>query len=148
FMSEQEIRDLFEDMIRLVFKNVLDIDLPNPFPVLDFATAMAKYGSDKPDLRVNLEFTDLTTVMQSVEFKVFANAANAPGGRVVGLRVPGGAAMPRSEIDAYAEFVAIYGAKGLAWIKVNDKSKGRDGLQSPIVKNLHDQALEQILAQT
>ena len=145
FLSEQEIRDLFENMIRIVFKNTLDIDLPNPFPVMDFAEAMGRYGSDKPDMRVKLEFTDLTAVMKDVDFKVFSGAANMEGGRVVGLRVPGGAAMPRSEIDAYTQFVAIYGAKGLAYIKINDKAKGRDGLQSPIVKNLHDAALAQIV---
>ena len=148
FMTEQEIRDLFEGMIRGVFKHVLDVDLPNPFPVMDFATAMAKYGSDKPDMRVKLEFTELTDVMKDVEFKVFAGAANMEGGRVVALRVPGGGAMPRSEIDSYTQFVAIYGAKGLAYIKVNEKAKGRDGLQSPIVKNIHDAALAQILERT
>ena len=148
FMSEQDIRDLFENMIRLVFKNTLDVELPNPFPVMDFATAMGKYGSDKPDLRVKLEFAELTDAMKDVGFKVFSGAANMEGGRVVGLRVPGGAAMPRSEIDAYTEFVGIYGAKGLAYIKVNDKAKGRDGLQSPIVKNLHDAALAQVLERT
>ena len=152
FMSEQEIRDMFENMIRLVFKNTLDIDLPNPFPVMDYAQAMGMYGSDKPDMRVKLEFTDLTAVMKDVDFKVFSGAANMVGGRVVGLRVPGGAkegsGMPRSEIDAYTQFVAIYGAKGLAYIKVNAKDKGRDGLQSPIVKNLHDAALAQIIALT
>jgi aspartyl-tRNA synthetase len=152
FLSEQEIRDLFEDMIRKVFKNTLDIELPNPFPVMDFGTAMGKYGSDKPDMRVKLEFTDLTHVMKDVDFKVFSGAANMENGRVVGLLVPGGAkegsGMPRSEIDAYTQFVAIYGAKGLAYIKVNDKSKGRDGLQSPIVKNLHDAALAQIVELT
>jgi len=152
FMTEQEIRDLFEGMIRKVFKNTLNVDLPNPFPVMNFATAMAMYGSDKPDMRVRLEFTELTDVMKDVEFKVFSGAATMEGGRVVGLRVPGGAneqgGMPRSEIDAYTQFVAIYGAKGLAYIKVNDKSKGRDGLQSPIVKNIHDAALAQILERT
>ena len=152
FMSEQEIRDMFENMIRLVFKKTLNIDLPDPFPVMDYATAMGLYGSDKPDMRVQLQFTDLTTVMKDVDFKVFSGAANMEGGRVVGLRVPGGAkegsGMPRSEIDAYTQFVAIYGAKGLAYIKVNEKAKGRDGLQSPIVKNLHDAALAQIIAQT
>ena len=152
FMSEQEIRDLFEGMIRKVFKNTLNVELPNPFPVMNFATAMAMYGSDKPDMRVLLEFTELTDVMKDVEFKVFSGAATMEGGRVVGLRVPGGAneqgGMPRSEIDAYTQFVAIYGAKGLAYIKVNDKSKGRDGLQSPIVKNIHDAALAQILERT
>ncbi|MCG2584988.1 aspartate--tRNA ligase [Massilia sp. TS11] len=148
FLTEQEIRDLFEDMIRHVFKKVLDVELPNPFPVMDFATAMGLYGSDKPDMRVKLQFTDLTAVMKDVEFKVFSGAANMPNGRVVGLRVPGGGAMPRSEIDAYTQFVAIYGAKGLAYIKVNEKAKGRDGLQSPIVKNIHDAALAAILEQT
>ena len=152
FMTEQEIRDLFEGMIRKVFKNTLNVELPNPFPVMNFATAMAMYGSDKPDMRVKLEFTELTDVMKDVEFKVFSGAATMEGGRVVGLRVPGCAneqgGMPRSEIDAYTQFVAIYGANGLAYIKVNDKSKGRDGLQSPIVKNIHDAALAQILERT
>ena len=148
FMSEQEIRDLFEGMIRLVFKNCLDVELPNPFPVMDYATAMGMYGSDKPDMRVKLEFTDLTSIMKDVEFKVFSGAANMENGRVVGLRVPGGGAMPRSEIDAYTQFVAIYGAKGLAYIKVNEKAKGRDGLQSPIVKNIHDEALAKIIEAT
>jgi aspartyl-tRNA synthetase len=148
FMNEQEIRDLFEGMLRLVFKNTLDIELPNPFPVMNYGTAMGLYGSDKPDMRVKLEFTDLTDVMKDVEFKVFSAAATMEGGRVVGLRVPGGSAMPRSEIDAYTQFVAIYGAKGLAYIKVNEKAKGRDGLQSPIVKNLHDDALLQIIEKT
>jgi aspartyl-tRNA synthetase len=148
FMTEQEIRDMFEGMIRGVFKNVLGVDLPNPFPVMDFATAMGMYGSDKPDMRVKMEFTELTDVMKDVEFKVFSGAANMDNGRVVGLRVPGGAAMPRSEIDAYTQFVAIYGAKGLAYIKVNELAKGRDGLQSPIVKNIHDAALTKILELT
>ncbi|MCE3606666.1 aspartate--tRNA ligase [Massilia sp. P8910] len=148
FLTEQEIRDLFEDMIRIVFKNTLDIDLPNPFPVMDFATAMGMYGSDKPDMRVKMEFTDLTEVMKDVDFKVFSGAANMVGGRVVGLRVPQGGAMPRSEIDAYTQFVAIYGAKGLAYIKVNEKAKGAEGLQSPIVKNLHADALAKIIALT
>ncbi|MES2317488.1 MAG: aspartate--tRNA ligase [Pseudomonadota bacterium] len=148
FLTEQEIRDLFEDMIRIVFKNTLDIDLPNPFPVMDFATAMGVYGSDKPDMRVKLEFTDLTEIMKSVEFKVFNGAANMVGGRVVGLRVPQGASMPRSEIDAYDQFVRIYQAKGLAYIKVNEKAKGRDGLQSPIVKNLDDATLAKMLELT
>ena len=148
FMSEQEIRDMFEGMIRGVFKNVLDIDLPNPFPVMQFAEAMGLYGSDKPDMRVKLQFTELTDVMKDVDFKVFSNAANMPNGRVVGLLIPGGGSMPRSEIDAYDQFVRIYGAKGLAYIKVNDKAAGRDGLQAPIVKNLHDAALAQILERT
>jgi aspartyl-tRNA synthetase len=152
FMSEQEIRDMFESMIRLVFKNTLGIELADPFPVMDYATAMGMYGSDKPDMRVKLAFTDLTAVMKDVDFKVFSTAANMPNGRVVGLLVPGGAkegsGMPRSEIDAYTQFVGIYGAKGLAYIKVNEKAKGRDGMQSPIVKNLHDAALAQIVELT
>lgn len=148
FLTEQEIRDLFEDMIRVVFKNTLNIDLPNPFPVMDFAEAMGLYGSDKPDMRVKLAFTDLTDVMKSVEFKVFNGAANMPNGRVVALRIPGGGSMPRSEIDAYTQFVAIYGAKGLAYIKVNEKAKGPEGLQSPIVKFLPADVLATILEQT
>ncbi|MES2350636.1 MAG: aspartate--tRNA ligase, partial [Pseudomonadota bacterium] len=148
FLTEQEIRDLFEDMIRKVFRNTMNVELPNPFPVMDFAEAMGKYGSDKPDMRVKLEFTDLTEVMKDVDFKVFSGAANLPNGRVVGLRVPKGGDMPRSEIDAYTQFVAIYGARGLAYIKVNEKAKGRDGLQSPIVKNLHDAALAKVLELT
>ncbi|MCL6486626.1 MAG: aspartate--tRNA ligase, partial [Janthinobacterium lividum] len=148
FLTEQEIRDLFEDMIRVVFKNTLNIDLPNPFPVMDFAEAMGLYGSDKPDMRVKLAFTDLTEVMKTVEFKVFNGAANMKGGRVVALRVPQGGSMPRSEIDAYTQFVAIYGAKGLAYIKVNEKAKGPEGLQSPIVKFLPADVLATILEQT
>jgi len=148
FLSEQEIRDLFEDMIRLIFNKCLAVDLGSKFPVMDYATAMGMYGSDKPDMRVKLAFTELTAVMKDVDFKVFAGAANMVGGRVVGLRVPGGGAMPRSEIDAYTQFVGIYGARGLAYIKVNDKAAGREGLQSPIVKNLHDAALAQIIELT
>ena len=152
FMSEEEIRAMFEDLLRTTFKNAIGVDLPNPFPVMDYATAMGKYGSDKPDMRVKLEFTELTDVMKDVSFKVFSGAANMDGGRVVALLVPGGskegAGMPRSEIDAYTQFVSIYGAKGLAYIRVNEKSKGAAGLQSPIVKNLHDAALAQILERT
>ena len=144
FMGEQDIRDMFQGMISNIFKTVLDIDLGD-FPVMGYYDAMHRYGSDKPDLRVNLEFTELTEVMADVDFKVFSTPATMLGGRVVGLRVPGGAEMSRGEIDGYTEFVKIYGAKGLAWIKVNDVSKGREGLQSPIVKNIHDAALAQIL---
>ena len=147
FMGEQEIRDMFQGMIRNIFKTVLNTDLGD-FPVMVYADAMHRYGSDKPDLRVNLEFTELTDVMGDVDFKVFSTPATTPGGRVVALRVPGGAEISRSEIDAYTEFVKIYGAKGLAWIKVNDLSKGREGLQSPIVKNIHDVALAEILKRT
>jgi aspartyl-tRNA synthetase len=109
---------------------------------------MRLYGSDKPDLRVKLEFTELTDVMASVDFKVFSTPATTEGGRVVALRIPGGAEMSRGEIDAYTEFVKIYGAKGLAWIKVNDTAKGREGLQSPVVKNLHDAALAEVVKRT
>ena len=147
FLDEQEIRDMFQGMIATVFQNTLGIDL-GEFPVMPYSEAMYRYGSDKPDLRVKLEFTELTDVMADVDFKVFSAAATAPGGRVVALCVPGGGEMTRGEIDGYIEFVKIYGAKGLAWIKVNDKAKGRDGLQSPIVKNLHDAALVAILERT
>lgn len=147
FLGEQDIRDLFQRMMSEVFKQTLDVDL-GEFPVLTYAEAARRFGSDKPDLRVKLEFTDLKDVMADVDFKVFSGPATQPNGRVVALRVPGGAAMPRSEIDAYTEFVKIYGAKGLAWIKVNEMAKGRDGLQSPIVKNLHDKAIAEMLART
>ncbi len=145
FLTEQQIRDLFERMIRHVFAQTMSIQLADPFPVMTFAEAMARFGSDKPDLRVKLEFTELTDAMKTVDFKVFSDPANHPKGRVAALRIPGGASISRGEIDAYTEFVKIYGAKGLAWIKVNERAKGRDGLQSPIVKNLHDQAITAIL---
>lgn len=145
FLTEQQIRDLFERMIRHVFKTTIQIALPDTFPVMTYAEAMQRFGSDKPDLRVKLEFTELTDVMKTVDFKVFSDPANDPKGRVAGLRVPGGASISRGEIDSYTEFVKIYGAKGLAWIKVNERAKGRDGLQSPIVKNLHDTAIAAIL---
>ncbi|CFN67244.1 aspartyl-tRNA synthetase [Bordetella pertussis] len=135
-------------MIRHVFKVVQDVDLPTPFPIMSWTEAMQRYGSDKPDLRVNLEFTDMTDVMRDVDFKVFASAATTAGSRVVALRVQGGGEMSRSEIDAYTQFVGIYGAKGLAYIKVNDVAKGREGLQSPIVKNLHDAALAELVKRT
>ena len=148
FLSEEEIRGIFEPMIRTIFKQVMNVDLPDPFPTMSFAEAMRLYGSDKPDLRVKLQFTELTDVMKTVDFKVFSGPANAKDGRVVALRVPGGASISRSEIDAYTQFVGIYGAKGLAWIKVNDVKAGREGLQSPIVKNLHDEAIAAILERT
>ena len=147
FLTEEEIRTMFEGMIRSTFKHAIDVELP-AFPVMKYAEAMHRFGSDKPDLRVKLEFTELTEVMRDVDFKVFSGPALMEGGRVVALRVPGGAEMSRSEIDAYTEFVKIYGAKGLAWIKVNDRSKGREGLQSPVVKNLHDAALAKLLDRT
>jgi aspartyl-tRNA synthetase len=151
FLTEQEIRDMFQGMITTVFKNTLGVDL-GEFPVMPYSEAMYRYGSDKPDLRVKLEFAELTDVMKDVDFKVFSGAANMKGGRVVGLRVPGGAresgGLSRGDIDAYTEFVKIYGAKGLAYIKVNNLASGRDGLQSPIVKNLHDAALAEVLKRT
>jgi aspartyl-tRNA synthetase len=147
FLTEEQIREMFEGMIRTVFRNVMGVELPG-YPVMKYAEAMHRYGSDKPDLRVKLEFTELTDVMKDVDFKVFSGPANAKGGRVAALRVPKGGDMSRSEIDGYTEFVKIYGAKGLAWIKVNDAGKGREGLQSPIVKNLHDAALAEIIART
>jgi len=145
FLNEEEIRKIMESLARTVFKQTLNVDLPDPFPVMSWGEAMARYGSDKPDLRVALEFTELTDIMKTVEFKVFAGAANAAGGRVAGLRIPGGGTLTRSEIDAYTSFVGIYGAKGLAYIKVNEVAKGREGLQSPIVKNLSDAALAAIV---
>ncbi|MET1114914.1 MAG: aspartate--tRNA ligase [Comamonas sp.] len=147
FMDEQEIRDMFQGMIKTVFQTALGVDLGD-FPVMSYQEAARRYGSDKPDLRVKLEFTELTDVMADVDFKVFSAPATTPGGRVVALRVPGGAAISRGEIDGYTEFVKIYGAKGLAWIKVNEAAKGREGLQSPIVKNLHDAALAEIVKRT
>ena len=147
FLSEEEIRAMFEGMIRHVFMKALNVDL-GAYPVMKYADAMFLYGSDKPDLRVKLQFTELTEVMADVDFKVFSTPATTKGGRVVALRVPGGAQLSRGEIDSYTEFVKIYGAKGLAWIKVNELAKGREGLQSPIVKNLHDAALSEILKRT
>ena len=148
FLGEEEIRAIFQRMITEVFQSQLGVDL-GEFPIMTYQEAAFRFGSDKPDLRVKLEFTELTDVMKDVEFKVFSGAANMKGGRVVALRVPGGSAeeggISRGEIDAYTEFVKIYGAKGLAYIRVNDLSKGRDGLQSPIVKNIHDAALDQVL---
>jgi aspartyl-tRNA synthetase len=149
FMEENDIMDLVEEMIRQMLKKVQDVDLPAKFPRMPFAEAMNRYGSDKPDMRVTLEITELSDVMKDVDFKVFAGAANMAGGRVAALRVPNGAAISRSEIDAYTEFVKIYGAKGLAYIKINDITKlNEEGLQSPIVKNIHVTALQAIIDRT
>jgi aspartyl-tRNA synthetase len=149
FLSEREIQDIMEGLVRHVFKRVLDVDLP-PFPRLAYAEAMARYGSDKPDLRVKLELTELTDLMKGVDFKVFRAAADLPDGRVAALRVPGGnAAFTRKELDDLAPFVAIYGAKGLAYIRVNDRTKpGEEGLQSPIVKFFKPEQLAAILERT
>ena len=145
FMGEEDIRKIFEEMIRKVFQQTMAVTMPATFPVMSWAEAMLLYGSDKPDLRVPLKFTELTDVMKSVDFKVFSASANAVGGRVAGLLVPRGGELTRGEIDAYTEFVGIYGAKGLAWIKFNEIAKGREGMQSPIVKNLSDAALKEIV---
>jgi aspartyl-tRNA synthetase len=147
FLDERAIQDINEGLVRTVFKEVLGIDLPAPFPRMTYAEAMSRFGSDKPDLRVALELTELTDLMKTVEFKVFRGAADMPGGRVAALRVPK-ADLTRKEIDDYTAFVAIYGAKGLAYIKVNDRSRLPDGLQSPIVKFLPPAVLERVLERT
>jgi aspartyl-tRNA synthetase len=139
---------LMEGLVRYVFKDALDVDLPNPFPRMAYAEAMARFGSDKPDMRVTLELTDVTDAVADVAFKVFSGPATT-GGRVAAMRIPGGASLTRGEIDEYTKFVGIYGAKGLAYIKVNDASQPNEtGLQSPIVKNLHETALKTILERT
>ncbi len=148
FLTEEQITALMEEMIRSVFKTALDVELPKPFPRMSYAEAMRRYGSDKPDLRVTLELTEVTDAVADVAFKVFSGPATS-GGRVAALRVPGGASLTRGEIDGYTEFVKIYGARGLAYIKVNDAAKlNEEGLQSPIVKNLHETALKTIVART
>ena len=149
FLNETEITGIMEDLLRTVFKEAIDADLPKPFPRLSYAEAMHRYGSDKPDLRVTLELTEVTDAVKDVSFKVFSGVANTPEGRVAAMRIPGGASLTRGEIDAYSTFVAIYGAKGLAYIKVNDVSQiNETGLQSPIVKNLHEGALKAIIERT
>ncbi|MEW6562126.1 MAG: aspartate--tRNA ligase [Pseudomonadota bacterium] len=149
FLSEGEIMALMEDMIRTVFKEVMDVALPNPFPRITHAEAMSRYGSDKPDLRVTLELTEVTDAVKDVAFKVFSNPANAADGRVAALRIPGGSVLTRGEIDEFTKFVGIYGAKGLAYIKVNDVTQlNENGLQSPIVKNLNETALRTIMERT
>ncbi len=148
FMNETEITGIIEQLIRYVFKDAINVDLPDPFPRMTYAEAMRRFGSDKPDLRVTLELTEVTDAVADVAFKVFSGPATS-GGRVAALRIPGGATLTRGEIDGYTEFVKIYGAKGLAYIKVNDATKlNEEGLQSPIVKNLHAKALETIVART
>ena len=149
FVDEQEIMSIAENMTREMFKKVMDENLPESFPIMTYQEAMQRFGSDKPDLRVNLELIELTEDMKGVEFKVFSSAANMQNGRVAALRIPKGAELSRSEIDAYTEFVKIYGAKGLAYIKINDKNLLNDeGLQSPIVKNIHTEALKAIMEKT
>ncbi|MBI3562508.1 MAG: aspartate--tRNA ligase [Gammaproteobacteria bacterium] len=148
FLEEEQIMTLMEGMIREVFAKVLEVPLHKPFPRMTYAHAMQRYGSDKPDLRIPLELVDLADVMREVEFKVFSGPAQDPQGRVAALRLPHGSELTRKEIDAYTAYVAVFGAKGLAYIKVNDVTQGRDGLQSPIVKNLSDTALTAIVART
>jgi aspartyl-tRNA synthetase len=148
FMDEDEIIRLNEEMIRQLYKELLDVDLPNPFPRMTYDEAMSRFGSDRPDLRVPLELVDLRDLMQDVEFKVFSGPAKDPKGRVAALMVPGGSALSRKQIDEYTKFVGIYGAKGLAYIKVNDLTKGIEGLQSPILKFLPDAAVSAILQRT
>ncbi len=145
FLDEQQFRDIVERMIRVIFKSCLNVDLPEPFPVMRYDDVVRLYGSDKPDLRVPLQFTELTDLMKQVEFKVFRGAAEMSDGRVVALRVPGGGALTRKQIDDYTAFVSIYGAKGLAYIKVNEKARGIEGLQSPILKFLPHDIAHQIL---
>ena len=148
FMNEDELMTLMEEMIRQVVKSVLGRDLPNPFPRMAHAEAIQRYGSDRPDLRCPLELVDVGDLMQSVEFKVFSGAANDPQGRVAALRLPQGCELTRKQIDGYTQLVAIYGAKGLAYIKVSELAKGRDGLQSPILKFLPDEVVEAIVQRT
>ncbi len=146
FIDEEQLMALMEEMIRHLFAEVTGDVLPAPFPRMSYAEAMARFGVDKPDLRIPLELIELTDLMKTVDFKVFAAPANDPGGRVAALRLPGGGALSRKEIDDYTAFVAIYGARGLAYIKVNDLAAGRDGLQSPILKFLPDAVIEAVLA--
>ena len=148
FMTQEDIMRMMESLVRHFFKEVLDAQLPDPIPRLTYAEAMRRYGSDKPDLRIALELADIADLVKDCDFKVFAGPAKDPKGRVAALRVPGGGSMPRSQIDDYTAFVARYGARGLAYIKVNDRAKGRDGLQSPIVKFLSDAAVAGILERT
>jgi len=148
FLTQEEIVEMMEELVRHLFRDVLDVDLPRPFPRIGYDEAMARFGSDKPDLRIALELTDLTGLMKAVEFKVFRDAAQLKDGRVAALRIPDGGALTRGEIDGYTDFVKNYGAKGLAYIKVNARAKGAEGLQSPILKFLTPVVIEQILDRT
>ena len=148
FLSQEEIITLIEELVRTLFREVIKQELPKPFPRMSHAEAMRRYGSDKPDLRLALELVDVADLVATCDFKVFAGPAKDPAGRVAALRVPGGGSMPRSQIDEYTAFVARYGARGLAYIKVNERAKGRDGLQSPIVKFLDEAAVKGILERT
>ena len=148
FLDEDGVMNLMEEMLRTLFRDTLGVELPNPLPRMGYDEAVRRYGTDRPDLRVPLELIDVGDLMKNVEFKVFAGPANNPAGRVAALRVPKGGELPRSQIDGYTAFVGQYGAKGLAYIKVNDAAKGRDGLQSPILKFLPDDVIAGIMRAT
>jgi aspartyl-tRNA synthetase len=148
FLSQEAIMQSMEGLIRHIFRSVLAVELPDPFPRMTYAEAMRRYGSDKPDLRAPMELVDVADLVAGCDFKVFAAPAADPNGRVAALRVPGGGKLSRKEIDEYTAFVARYGAKGLAWVKVNERAKGREGLQSPIIKFLSDAAVAGILERT
>lgn len=148
WVSERDVQDMTEDMIRAVFREVMGVELANPFPRMTYAEAMRRYGSDKPDLRIAMEFTDIAQLVKSCEFKVFTDWANADDGRVVALRVPGAATLSRKQIDDYAAYAGKFGAKGLAWMKVEDAGKGREGINSPIAKFLDDATLAAIVQAT
>jgi aspartyl-tRNA synthetase len=148
FVEEKDIMQTTERMMRDLFDRQLGVQLPDPFPTMTYADAMLYYGSDKPDLRIDLKLVELSEVLKNVAFKVFSGPASDPASRVAALNVPGGSSLTRKEIDTYTEFVGRYGAKGLAYIKCNDVAAGKDGLQSPIVKNIDDDAIAAILEQT
>ena len=148
FMEEEQLMNMMEDMMRSVFAKVLEQQLPNPFPRMTYAEAMNRYGSDKPDLRIDLELVEVADVLTEVDFKVFSGPAKDPNSRVTALRVPNGSSLTRKQIDGYTKYVSIYGARGLAYIKVNEIAAGREGLQSPIVKFIPDEALTTILQRT
>ena len=148
FLSQEQITSLMESLVRQLFRDVLGQELPDPFPRMSYHEAMRRFGSDKPDLRVPLELVDVADLVAGCDFKVFSGPANDQNGRVAALRVPGGGALPRSQIDEYTAYVARYGARGLAYIKVNERAQGRAGLQSPIIKFLDDAAIAGILERT
>jgi aspartyl-tRNA synthetase len=148
FVDEDGVMGIMEDLIRDVFRRVMSVDLPSPFPRMTYAEAMLRFGSDKPDLRIPLQLVEVSDLLDQVEFKVFAGPAKDPEGRVAALRLPRGGELSRKEIDDYTAFVARYGAKGLAYIKVNDAAAGREGLQSPILKFLPDAAIRGIMERT
>ena len=148
FVEEKDIMQTMEGMMRELFADQLDVQLPDPFPSMTYAEAMTRYGSDKPDLRIDLELTELSEILKNVDFKVFSGPASDPQGRVAAILVKDGNKLPRSKIDGYTEYVGRYGAKGLAYIKCNDVSKGKEGLQSPIIKNIDEDALKQVIEAT